>query len=348
MSETFATVDYHTGGEPFRIVTGGAPALPGVDVADRRARAIADPAAQRAREILCHEPRGHADMYGGFITEPDDDEPHLGVLFWHKDGFSTACGHGTIALAVWAVESGRVPAAPDGSTKVVIDVPSGRVSADVRCEGGQPVSVGFRNVASWAEARRVPVSTARGDVEIDVSFGGAFYASLPAADVGLSVTAEHHQDFIALGREIKHALNQSEHARHPTDERLSGIYGTIFYDELAPALLETDRLGAGDRPPLYQRNVTVFADGEIDRSPCGSGTCARMALLAADGELTPENVLVHDSIVGSRFVGRVLDQLEVDGRPAITPSVTGMAYRTATTTFEVDERDPVTPGFVLR
>ncbi len=348
MTDTYSTVDYHTGGEPFRIVTGGAPALPGADVADRRMRAIADPAVQRLREILCHEPRGHADMYGGFVTEPDDAGAQLGVLFWHKDGFSTACGHGTIALGVWAVESGRVPADPDGRTEVVIDVPSGRVTASVVCEAGRPVSVDFRNVASWVSARRVPVRTSRGDVDVDVSFGGALYASVRAADVGLRVTPEHYQDLIGLGREIKHSLNETVHARHPIDDRLSGIYGTIFYDELDPASLDASRLGVNARPPVYQRNVTVFADGEIDRSPCGSGTCARLALLAADGLLTLDDTLVHDSIVGSRFIGRVVGHLEIDGRSAILPLVTGMAYRTGTATFEVDPRDPITPGFVLR
>lgn len=358
MTETYSTHDYHTGGEPFRIVTGGAPALPGGTVANRRMRAIADPAVQRVRQILCHEPRGHADMYGAFVTEPDDAGAHLGALFWHKDGFSTACGHGTIALGVWAVETGRVPANPDGRTEVAIDVPSGRVTASVSCEAGRPVSVDFRNVASWVSERRVPVSTSRGNVEVDVSFGGALYASLRASEVGLSVTAEHYQELIALGREIKHALNETVHARHPSDDRLSGIYGTIFYDELDPASLDpayldpvsldADLPDTSAHPSVYQRNVTVFADGEIDRSPCGSGTGARMALLAADGSLTADNLLVHDSIVGSRFIGRILESLEVEGRSAIFPGVTGMAYRTGTAIFEVDQRDPITPGFVVR
>ena len=134
-----ATTDYHTAGEPFRIVTAGAPPLPGDTVADRRARAMRDPDVQAVRRLLCHEPRGHADMYGGFLVEPDDDGAELGVLFWHKDGFSTACGHGTIALARWAVESGRVAAEADGDTELAIDVPSGRVGARVRREGGEIV-----------------------------------------------------------------------------------------------------------------------------------------------------------------------------------------------------------------
>src|SRR6476661_225271 len=145
MSE-LRTTDYHTGGEPFRIVVAGAPELPGATVAGRRERAIEDPEVQRVRRRLCHEPRGHADMYGCFLVPPDDEGAAFGVLFWHKDGFSTACGHGTIALGAWAIESGRVAAAPDGVTDVTIDVPSGRVVASVHVRGGAVERVGFRNV----------------------------------------------------------------------------------------------------------------------------------------------------------------------------------------------------------
>jgi len=151
------------------------------------------------------------------------------------------------------------------------------------------------------------------------------------------VVPEHLGELIALGREIKWALNDSDHARHPTDERLAGIYGTIWFDEL------------GDAPgEVRQRNVTIFADGEVDRSPCGSGTCARLAVLAADGRLPAGTVLRHDSIVGSTFTGTVLDTVDVAGRAAIVPQVTGMAYRTGEHVFSVDPDDPLVPGFVLR
>jgi proline racemase len=221
---TIATTDYHTGGEPFRIVSDPPVPIPGETVAERRARVIEDAEVQGMRAVLCSEPRGHADMYGGFVVPPDDAGGDLGVLFWHKDGFSTACGHGTIAPGVWAVETGRVAAPATGSVDVVIDVP---------------------------------------------------------------------------GR-------------------------------------------------LRQRNVTVFADGEVDRSPCGSGTSARLAVLAAEGRLPAGAVLRHDSIVGSTFTGTVLDTVEVDGRAAVIPQVTGMAYRTGEHVFSIDPHDPLVPGFVLR
>ena len=332
-----STTDYHTGGEPFRIVADPPVPIPGRTVADRRARAIEDDDVQALRAVLCSEPRGHADMYGGFIVPPDDDGADLGVLFWHKDGFSTACGHGTIALGVWAVETGRVAAPQTGSVDVVIDVPSGRVTARVHRAGGRVVAVDFVNVPSWVVARDVPVTTSRGEVQVTVAYGGAIYATLPAARLGLTVTPDRLVDLVGLGREIKWALNEEEVAVHPTDPRLNGIYGTIWFDDLG----DTDG-------QVHQRNVTVFADGEVDRSPCGSGTCARLAVLATEGRVGAGAVLRHESIVGSTFTGTVLDTVDVDGRAAVVPQVTGTAYRTGEHVFSVDPDDPLVPGFVLR
>jgi proline racemase/trans-L-3-hydroxyproline dehydratase len=331
------TTDFHTAGEPFRIVTAGVPAIEGATVRERREHARHSDDVDRIRRLLCHEPRGHADMYGCFLVPPDDDGADLGVLFWHKDGYSTACGHGTIALAEWAARSGRVEAAPDGETPVVIDVPSGRVTATVSRVGGVTRSVAFRNVPSYVVARDVEVATSRGPVRADVSYGGAIYASVPASAVGLAVTPEHYSDLITVGREIKWALNDHDVAQHPSDPRLSGVYGTIWYDDLGRT---------ADGP--HQRNVTVFADGEVDRSPCGSGTCARIALLADDGTLKEGDVLVHDSIVGTRFLGRLVEQTTAEGRPAVVPEVRGTAFPTGEHVFVLDADDPVGTGFVLR
>ncbi|MFF0745455.1 proline racemase family protein [Streptomyces sp. NPDC004111] len=335
---TIGTVDYHTGGEPFRIVGEPPVAIEGATVAERRVFALTDPDVGHLRRLLCSEPRGHADMYGGFLTPPDDPGAHFGVLFWHKDGFSTACGHGSIALAVWAVRSGRVPLDPSGSTAVVIDVPSGRVTLHVRTDGDRITGVDFVNVPSYRLAEKVALATSRGDVVVDVAYGGALYAHLDASAVGLAVTPEHYTDLIAIGREVKWALNDTPYARHPVDDRLSGIYGTVLYDDLG-----TDPAG---NP--HQRNVTVFADGQVDRSPCGSGTCSRVAVLAATGALRPGQTLVHDSIVGSRFTARVLAELTADGYPAVVPQVTGTAYRTGEHRFELDPDDGLGTGFVLR
>lgn len=332
------TIDYHTAGEPFRIVAKPPVEIVGDTVANRRVYAMASAEVDGLRKLLCFEPRGHADMYGCFITPPDDDGADFGVLFWHKDGFSTACGHGTIALGVWAIESGKVAIDPSGVTDVVIDVPSGRVTARVHTKGAVIESVDFVNVASYHMHSDVSVDTSLGALTVDVSFGGAIYAQLDVAQIGLSVTPERYGEIIAIGREIKWALNDSEYAEHPTDPRLSGIYGTIVYEDLATG---TDGL-------KRQRNATIFADGEVDRSPCGSGTCARLATLVEKKQLKIGEVLKHDSIVDSQFLGVAKAQVTSDGYDAILPQVTGMAYKTGESVFTVDPRDPLSPGFVLR
>ena len=325
----WSTEDWHTAGEPFRIVQD----VPthGATVAERRVNAMTGDA-DGIRRFLCLEPRGHDDMYGGFITPPDDEGADFGVLFWHKDGFSTACGHGTIALGAWAVRTGRVPSDPDGETVVTIDVPSGRVQARVRQSAGRIENIVFRNVESRVLERGIPLRTSRGDVTVDLVFGGAVYATLPASAVGLDVTPENTTDLIAIGREIKWALNEHPSAQL-SDARLSGVYGTILFDDLG-------RTASGP----HQRNVTVFADGEVDRSPCGSGTAARVALLAATGELADEEQLTHDSIIGTRFHARIAERTVA----GVIPEITGNAYRVGSSTFELDEGDPLPDGFSLR
>ncbi len=313
------TTDYHTGGEPFRIVPDPPVAIEGATVAERRVFATASDEVDGLRRLLCHEPRGHADMYGCFLVPPNDDGADLGVLFWHKDGYSSACGHGTIALGVWARATGLV----DGD--LTVDVPSGRVVARAT---GDPAGAAFVNVPAFVLARGVP----GGDgVVVDVAYGGAIYASVPAQAFGLSVRGEDLTDLIAAGRRVKRVLGESGAARHPSDDRLSGVYGTIFYEELGPG---------------HQRNVTVFADGEVDRSPCGSGTSARLALLDAAGKL--EGDLVHESIVGSVFRGRVVERVVAEGRDAVVTEVEGTAYRTGEHRFTLEPDDPLGTGFLLR
>jgi proline racemase len=231
-----------------------------------------------------------------------------------------------------------VQAPRDGRANIVIDVPSGRVTARVHRDRGRTVAVDFVNVPSYVLARDIPLSTSWGQAAVTIAYGGAIYASLDAASAGLTVDASHYRELIALGREVKWALNDSEHAVHPVDSRLSGVYGTILHEDLGSA--------AGQ---VHQRNVTVFADGEVDRSPCGSGTCARLAVLADEGRVAPGGPgLRHESIVGSVFTGTGLATITAADRPAVVPQVTGMAYRTGEHTFVVDPADPLVPGFVLR
>jgi proline racemase len=316
-------VDYHTGGEPFRIVTRGAPPLEGATILERRRFALEH--ADHVRRLLVFEPRGHADMYGCHVVPPNDDGGDLGVVFFHNEGYSTACGHGTIALVTWALDEGVVDRR-EGVNRVVVDVPSGRLETWATVEGGSVRSVRFRNVPSFVWARGVE---AAGRL-VDVAFGGAFYASLAER-----VEPSELPRLIALGRAVKASLEAAHEIVHPLEPELRDVYGVIFWQD------------EGERP-LTQRNVAIFADGEVDRSPCGSGTSARLALLDDDGRLPRGDELRHRSIVGSEFTGRVVGDAEVDGRPAVVTEVEGSAYRTGRAEFALDPDDPLGEGFLLR
>jgi proline racemase len=324
-----ATTDYHTAGEPFRIVAEGEVEVPGATVRERREQAAASEEVDRVRRLLCHEPRGHADMYGCFLVPPDDDGADLGVLFWHKDGYSTACGHGTIALGAWAVETGRVAADPDGEIDVTIDVPSGRVVARVRCRAGAVEAVAFRNVPSFVVARGVRVADTEVQTEVDIAYGGAMYAFVSAHNAGVRIDPAYLPELIRVGRGIKSALEGHELARHPSDDRLSGIYGTVVHEEVGPR---------------HFRNVAIFADGEVDRSPTGSATSARTALLLDDGVVTRGHTWRNDSLIGTTFHARAIGVAD----EGVLTEVEGMAYRTGEHRFVFEDHDPLGTGFVLR
>jgi proline racemase len=309
-------VDYHTAGEPFRIVTGQE--LRGESILAKRRDA--GQRLDHLRRLLVNEPRGHADMYGCFVTEPEDDGADLGVLFFHNAGYSTACGHGTIALVTWALESGLLPVTGE-ETRVVVDVPSGRLETVARVRDGDVLSVRFRNVPAFVWGRDVLPG-------IDVAFGGAFYASVEER-----VEPAELPRLIARGRELKRELEEQHEIVHPLEPELRDVYGVVFWQ----------REGAN-----VQRNVTVFADGEVDRSPCGSGTSARLALLDASGELPRGEELRHLSIVGSEFRARVVGDADVAGRRAVVTEVEGTAHRTGEHRFVLEDDDELGTGFLLR
>ncbi len=335
------TDEFHTGGEPYRIVTGGVPTPEGVTVLDRRAWSAAH--LDDVRAFLINEPRGHADMYGCLVTPPDPDEGRdgrgaFGMVFFHKDGFSTACGHGTIAGATWAIETGRVPAV-EPVTEMWLDVPSGRLRAVADVRDGRVEQVRFENVPSWVAALDLRIETPTGGFVVDVSYGGAFYASADVAQLGIEIVPANLPALIEVGRAIKWAVDGRDAVRHPVDDRLSGCYGTIWFEHLG-----TDNDGT-----VHQRNVTIFADGEVDRSPCGSGTSARLAVLAHRGQLASGARLEHTSIVGSRFTGRVLGNGPLTaGTPTVRTEVGGRAHRTGSASFTFDPTDALGTGFQLR
>ncbi len=343
----FRTVDYHTAGEPFRIVTAGVEPPPGRTVADRREAAIAlldGGAAERARHLLCSEPRGHADMSGCFLTPPDPvldgvEPAAVGALFWHKDGFAASGGHGAMALATWLVEEGYVTAPADGRVDFAIDVPSGRVGVEVRCVDGRVADVIFTNVPAWIAADPIAVPTSVGKLEIAVAFAGAFYASVRAADVGRPVAPDALPWFTALSREVRAFFEEDAEGRavvtHPYDARLSGLHGVTWFEEV-PAI---------EHGVTHQRNVTVFADGEVDRSPAGDGTSARVVLLRQHGHLPDTYRLRHEGIIGTTF-----DAWATHDRPegGVVTRVRGSSFRTGEHAFVLDPQDSLGGGFLLR
>ncbi len=334
-----ATVDYHTGGEPFRIIVGGVAPLEGSTILERRRYALEH--LDHVRRFLVHEPRGHADMYGCHVVPPNDAGADLGVVFFHNEGYSTACGHGTIALVTWALESGRLPMT-GAETSVTVDVPSGRLACVARCDvaARRVTSVRFTNVPSFVLATGVTLPTARGPLTLDVAYGGAFYGSADVRPLGLAVDTASLPALIALQRELRPALDATLDVIHPDEPELRGIYGITWWQDEPAA--------PGDDAALTQRNVTVFADGEVDRSPCGSGTSARLALLHASGRLRTGELLRHRSVVDSVFAGRVTGATAVAGRAAVITEVEGSAYLAGRSRFVLDPADPLGTGFLLR
>ncbi|KAJ4168547.1 hypothetical protein NW754_010465 [Fusarium falciforme] len=333
--------DWHTAGEPFRIIQ-HLPSgfLPDVQTVSERYLQITktkDHPLVRLRIFLSQEPRGHADMYGGFITPPNDSGSSFGVLFWHKDGFATACSHGTIALGYWAVHKGLVKAPENGVVDVVIDVPSGRVVASVTRKDGKSIHADFVNVSTYqiAKGLSVTIPSRDSDVLVDLAFAGAVIASVDTAQLGLEVKPSNVNEFIRLQREIKASLR--DRAKYGANE----LYAMIFFEQ------EENIKGPGW---IVQKNVNIYGDGQVDRSPCGSGTCGRMAILLSQGLLEENSRLLHHSIIGTAFEAEVVSkgQSPVEGFPACVVRVRGEAYLVAETRFFINDEDPVSPGFVLR
>jgi proline racemase len=330
---TFQAVDLHAAGEPLRIVTEGFPELRGATMLERRRDA--HERCDGLRRLLMWEPRGHADMYGCLITPPATDDGDFGVLFMHNEGWSTMCGHGVIGVTTAAVELGWVPAS-EPETTVRIDAPPGRVTATARVEAGRVRAVRFRNVPSFVLALDQTVEVPEfGRIRYDLAFGGAFYAYVDATDVNLHCLPGEVNALIAAGRAIKRAVAAARSIPHPVDPDLGFLYGVIF---VAPPVSE----GADSR------NVCIFADGEVDRSPTGTGVSGRMAIHYARHEIALGQSVIIESILGTRFTGRVVEESSCGPYAAVVPEVEGAAHITGRQTFVVDPDDPLNEGFLLR
>ncbi|MDH3889690.1 MAG: proline racemase family protein [candidate division Zixibacteria bacterium] len=327
------TIDAHTGGEPLRIILDGFPELPGKTILDRRRYLLEN--LDHLRTTIMWEPRGHADMYGCLTTPPVTEGSDFGVLFMHNEGYSSMCGHGIIAVTKVAVELGLVSKSVP-VTQVRIDTPSGLVTSFAHLEDESVTSVSFRNVASFAQALNETIELPElGAVSYNLAFGGAFYAFVDAAQVGLECVPEHYAALIDTGMRIKRAIMQSRPVIHPFEPDLSFLYGTIF-------------TGPPADKSSHSRHVCIFAEGEVDRSPTGTGVSARLALLAARNEIALDETVVIESIIGSKFTGRIVEETTFGEQSAVIPEVGGSAYITGRHEFLIDPNDPRRDGFILR
>lgn len=329
------TIDAHAAGEPLRIITGGLPLLPGETMLEKRR--YMQQHFDHIRRALMWEPRGHRDMYGAVLTQRVTAEADLGVLFMHNEGYSTMCGHGIIALVTALLETGTVTAKGQ-HTPVNLDTPAGLVRATAHLDSSGHVEyVSFRNVPSFLFARDVELDVpAYGPLTVEVAFGGAFYAFLPAAQVELDITPEQSNQLAVAGDTITKAVNAVLSVKHPLEEDLSFLYGTIF-------------TGPPENPTHHSRNVCIFADAQVDRSPTGTGVSARLAIHHARGEIVDSQQIVIESILGaaSTFSGQVVGHTQVGSYQAVVPEVSGRAFISGRHEFIVNPRDELGRGFLL-
>jgi trans-L-3-hydroxyproline dehydratase len=326
-----SVIEAHAGGEPFRVFIDGLPEIPGATVLEKRRHAQQN--FDDLRRALVWEPRGHADMYGGWPGLPTSADGDLSVLFLHNEGFSTMCGHGIIALSKVVLDTGILPITTP-ETVLRVDTPAGQVEATSFVKDGQVVSTTFKNVPSFAVGLDETVDVpAMGEVRYDLAFGGAFYAIVDATRLGLAL--EDASRLIAAGRSIKHEIVSRRLIAHPETDDLGFLYGVIF-------------TGPAVEPDNHSRNVCVFADGEVDRSPTGTGVSSRLAILHEREEISKGDRVTIESIVGSTFTGRIVDTTTVGVHPAVIPEIEGSAHITGRAELWIDPDDVLGRGFLVR
>ncbi len=327
------TIDAHTEGEPFRVIVSGFPELPGDTILARRRYARAH--YEDLRTALMWEPRGHADMYGCIVMPPVTPGADAGLLFIHNEGFSTMCGHGVIGFTTVALETGMFPKS-EPETTLKIDTPAGLVTAHGRVSDGRVRSVYFHNVPCFVlELDAVVDVQGLGRTLYDLAFGGAFYAYVKAEDLGLSCAPEDYRRLIEAGMSIKRSIMASRAIPHPYEEDLSFLYGVIF-------------IGPASDPDHHSRNVCVFAEGEVDRSPTGTGVSGRLAIHHARGDIASGETITIESVIGSKFKGKVAGTMTYGPYSAVVPEIEGTARITGRHEFFIDPDDELRRGFLLR
>ena len=319
-----AAVDSHTEGMPTRVVTGGVGPIPGATMLERKLHFEAE--LDDLRLLLMREPRGHSAMSGAILQPPTRDDADWGVLFIEVSGCLPMCGHGTIGVATVLVETGMVEVT-EPETEIALDTPAGLVRVRVAVEGGRATAVTLRNVPSFLLARDREID----GVPYDMAYGGNFYALVEASAAGMAVDPARSDELIARGLELMAAINRADAPVHPEDARISGCRHVVFYED----------------GPDGTRNATAIEPGWLDRSPCGTGTSARMAQLHARGELALGEDFVNESVIGTRFTGRLIEETTVGGLPAVVPEITGRAWVTGMGQYLLDPSDPFPAGFAL-
>ncbi|TYP57783.1 proline racemase [Thermosediminibacter litoriperuensis] len=331
-SRMIIAVDSHTMGEPTRVVVGGIPHIPGNTMAEKKA--YLEQNMDHIRTALMHEPRGHRDMFGSIITAPVNQEADFGIIFMDGGGYLNMCGHGSIGAVTVAVETGMVkPVSP--VTHVKLDTPAGLIEARAEVSNNMVKSVTITNVPAFLYEPDVKINVPGiGEITADISFGGSFFAIVNAKQLGIKIDPSYIDDLIKVGMAIKRAANEQIKVRHPEKEHIRTIDLVEIYDE-------TENTNA------HLKNVVIFGDGQADRSPCGTGTSAKMATLYAKGKLSLNQEFLYESIIGTVFKGRLVGETRVGPYTAVIPEITGSAYITGFNQFVIDPEDPVKYGFLL-
>lgn len=329
-SHIISAVDSHTAGEPTRIILSGLPPIRGQTVAEKWAYVRDN--MDHLRRALMHEPRGHRDMFGAILTAPCHPGADWGLIFMDSGGYLTMCGHGTIGTAIVLVEMG-IAEAKEPETVIIFDTPAGLVRAHVIVKDGRAREGWIENVPAFLYGGDVPVEVAGlGRITVDIAFGGNFFALVSADQLGVTVEPSNAQRLVDLGLRIREAVNEQVKVEHPVEKHINRVELTEI---TAPA----------SHPEAHARNVVIFGQGSMDRSPCGTGTCARMATLYAKGELKIEEPFVHESIIGTLFYGGLLREVTAGGLKAVVPRVGSSAYIIGIQQFVIDPEDPLAMGF---
>ncbi len=328
-------IDAHTGGEPLRIITSGLPPILGNTILEKR-RYVKDNL-DDLRKLMMLEPRGHDDMYGCIMVDPVTDDGDFGVLFTHNEGLSTMCGHGIIAVTKTMIELGRIPS-KEGENIVRIDSPAGRITAFADVENGSVKQVRFQNVPCFMYKEDIVISLEKyGDIVCDIVYCGAFYIYVNVNKLKLSVLPEYGKLLTEIGMKMKYDVEERMEIVHPIDTGITGIYGTIFYENVVR-----------DGDVLDTKNVCIFAEGQVDRSPTGTGTGGRVALHYHKGEMKKGDTLRNLSIIDTLMCAKVLEDTQIAGYNAVLTEVSGTAHIMGINKLLLDPEDPLPEGFRIR